>query len=72
MAWVRFPSLPRVFYKRKILEEIESLIGKVTKLEFKIDCGLRGRFARMPIFINLDKPLIPHVLVNGMVQCVEY
>ncbi|MFQ6621627.1 hypothetical protein Gotur_002144 [Gossypium turneri] len=72
MAWVRFPSLPRVFYKRKILEEIESLIGKVTKLEFKTDCGLRERFARMAVFINLDKLLIPHVLVNGTVQCVEY
>ncbi|MBA0792442.1 hypothetical protein Gohar_016940 [Gossypium harknessii] len=54
------------------LEEIESLIGKVTKLEFKTDCGLRGRFARMAVFINLDKLLIPHVLVNGTVQCVEY
>ncbi|KAK5845088.1 hypothetical protein PVK06_001241 [Gossypium arboreum] len=72
MAWVRFPGLPRVFYKRKILEEIRSLIGKVTKLEFKTNCGLRGRFARMAVFINLDKPLIPHVLVIGTVQCVEY
>ncbi|MBA0550378.1 hypothetical protein Golob_021332, partial [Gossypium lobatum] len=32
MAWVRFPSLSRVFYKRKILEEIESLIGKCNAL----------------------------------------
>ncbi|MBA0761541.1 hypothetical protein Gotri_024169 [Gossypium trilobum] len=72
MAWVRFPSLPGVFYKRKILEEIGSLIGKVTKLDFKTDCGSRGRLACMAVFINLNKPLIPHVLINGMVQRVEY
>ncbi|KAK5846358.1 hypothetical protein PVK06_002643 [Gossypium arboreum] len=60
------------FYKRKILEEIGSLIGKVTKLDFKIDCGSRGRFACMAVFINLKKPLIPHVLINGTVQCIEY
>ncbi|MBA0582307.1 hypothetical protein Gorai_024458 [Gossypium raimondii] len=72
MAWVRFPTLPGVFYKRKILEEIGSLIGKVTKLDFKTDCGSRGRFACTAVFINLNKPLIPHVLINGMVQRVEY
>lgn len=72
MVWVHFSSLPDDFYKNKILEKIGSLIGKVTKLDFKIDCGSRGKFARMVVFINLDKSLIPHVLVNGTMQRVEY
>ncbi|KAA3459823.1 Retrovirus-related Pol polyprotein LINE-1 [Gossypium australe] len=32
----------------------------------------RGRFARMAVYINLDKPLIAQVLVNGRNQIVEY
>ncbi|KAG8485315.1 hypothetical protein CXB51_021330 [Gossypium anomalum] len=33
---------------------------------------IRGRFARMVIYVNLDKPLIAQVLVNGLHQKVEY
>ncbi|MBA0560685.1 hypothetical protein Golob_017569 [Gossypium lobatum] len=72
MAWVHLPGLPGVLYKKLILEEIGNLIGKVANLDFKIDYGLRGRFARMIVFINLDKPLVLYILVNGMMQRVEY
>ncbi|MBA0715606.1 hypothetical protein Golax_014496 [Gossypium laxum] len=76
MAWVHLPvhlpGLPGVLYKKLILEEISNLIGKVANLDFKIDYGSRGRFARMTVFINLDKPLVLHILVNGMMQRVEY
>ncbi|MBA0590349.1 hypothetical protein Gorai_019060, partial [Gossypium raimondii] len=61
-----------VLYKKLILEEIGNLIGKVANLDFKIDYGSRGRFARMTVFINLDKPLVLHILVNDMMQRVEY
>ncbi|PPE01769.1 hypothetical protein GOBAR_DD01208 [Gossypium barbadense] len=43
MAWVRFPSLPGVFYKRKILEEIGSLIGKLLLAV----CFLCGRYSHV-------------------------
>ncbi|KAG8493210.1 hypothetical protein CXB51_010587 [Gossypium anomalum] len=58
MAWIRLPGLLGFMYKRKILEAIGSRIGKVTKFDFKTDNRTRGRFARMVVFINLDKPLI--------------
>ncbi|KAA3465259.1 GroES-like zinc-binding alcohol dehydrogenase family protein [Gossypium australe] len=65
-------GLPRFLYKKKILEEIGGIIGKVARLDFNIDSKIRGRFARMAVYINLDKPLIAQVLVNGMHQKVEY
>ncbi|KAK5838811.1 hypothetical protein PVK06_007550 [Gossypium arboreum] len=57
MAWIRLPGLPGFLNNKNILGEIGRLIGKVAKLDFNTDNRLRGRFARMTVFINLDKPL---------------
>ncbi|MBA0784544.1 hypothetical protein Gotri_006735, partial [Gossypium trilobum] len=66
MAWIRLPGLPRHMYKRKILWEIWGMIGRVTKLDFNIDNGVRRRFARMTVYVNLGKALISQVLINGV------
>lgn len=47
-------------------------IGKVTKLDFNTNNEVRGRFARMAVYVNLEKALISQVLVNGVLQRVEY
>ncbi|KAH1131347.1 hypothetical protein J1N35_002725 [Gossypium stocksii] len=67
MAWIRLPGLPGHMYKRQVLREIGATIGKVAKLYFNTDNGVRGRFARMAVFVNLDKPLISQVLINGVI-----
>ncbi|PPS02341.1 hypothetical protein GOBAR_AA18327 [Gossypium barbadense] len=72
MAWIRLPGLPGFMYKRMILEAIGSMIGKVVKFDFNTDNRTRGRFSRMALFINLDKPLISQICVNGKIQRVEY
>ncbi|MBA0561270.1 hypothetical protein Golob_018115 [Gossypium lobatum] len=41
-------------------------------MDFNIDSRSRGRFTRMVIYVNLDKPLVLQVLVNGVLQKVEY
>ncbi|KAH1089757.1 hypothetical protein J1N35_017014 [Gossypium stocksii] len=72
MAWIRLPGLPGYLYKRKIIEAIGGLIGKVVKLDLQTDNRTRGPFAHLAVFINLDKPLVSQVLVDGAVQRVEY
>ncbi|PPD95053.1 hypothetical protein GOBAR_DD07927 [Gossypium barbadense] len=72
MTWVRLPSLPDFPYKKKILEEIGGLIGRLAKLDYNTDSKSRGRFARMTDYINLDKALILNIMVNGFIQRVEY
>ncbi|KAH1032682.1 hypothetical protein J1N35_044856 [Gossypium stocksii] len=72
ITWIRLLGLSRFLCKRKILEEIGGLIDQVTKPDYNIDNRSRGRFARMAIFLNLDKPLLSHILVNGTIQRVEY
>ncbi|KAK5802986.1 hypothetical protein PVK06_030623 [Gossypium arboreum] len=72
IAWIRLPNLLRYLYKRKIIEAIEGLIGKVVKLDVQTDNQMRGRFARLTVYLNLNRPLISQVLVDGIAQCVEY
>ncbi|PPR93435.1 hypothetical protein GOBAR_AA27226 [Gossypium barbadense] len=69
LAWIRLPGLPGLYWWNRQPSEI---IGKVVWLDFNIDSRTRGRFARIAVYINLDKPLIAQVLVNGMNQRVEY
>ncbi|KAG4129861.1 hypothetical protein ERO13_D09G106350v2 [Gossypium hirsutum] len=66
MAWIRLPRLPGHMYKRKILWEIGGMIGRVAKLDFNFDNGVRGKFVRMEIYFNLGKALISQVLINGV------
>ncbi|MFQ6634076.1 hypothetical protein Gotur_011930, partial [Gossypium turneri] len=63
----------RVFYtERKYYETLGDLIGKVTKLYFNTDNKARGHYARMVVYINLDKPLISQVLFNEKIQKIKY
>ncbi|XP_012458146.1 uncharacterized protein LOC105778931 [Gossypium raimondii] len=59
-------------YKCKILVEIGGLVGKVTKLDMNTNNKERGRFARMDVYVTLDRPLVSQVLINGKIQRAEY
>ncbi|KAH1045830.1 hypothetical protein J1N35_036614 [Gossypium stocksii] len=72
MAWIRFPALPSYLYNRKIITEIGELVGKVAKLDLNTDSRIRGHFARMTVYVNLDKPLVSQILINRRSQKVEY
>ncbi|PPR86803.1 hypothetical protein GOBAR_AA33884 [Gossypium barbadense] len=71
-ARIRFPGLPGFLYKKRILEKIGSLVGKVMKLDFKTDSGVRGQIARMAVSIDLKQPLTSQVSINGRIQRVEF
>ncbi|XP_016665736.1 uncharacterized protein [Gossypium hirsutum] len=72
VAWIRLPALPSYLYNRKIITEIGELVGKVVKLDMNTDSRTRGLFARMAVYVNLEKPLVSQILVNGRTQMVEY
>ncbi|KAK5793864.1 hypothetical protein PVK06_035029 [Gossypium arboreum] len=48
------------------------MIGKVAKLDLNIGNKARGRFVHMAVYVNLEKPLVSHVLINGVIQKIEY
>ncbi|XP_012453509.1 uncharacterized protein LOC105775544 [Gossypium raimondii] len=57
MAWIRFPGLPGYLYNHKIITEIGEMVGKVVKLDMNTDNRTRGRFARLAVYVDLEKPL---------------
>ncbi|MBA0701196.1 hypothetical protein Goari_005644 [Gossypium aridum] len=62
---IQFMGLPGHMYNRKILQEIGGMVGYVAKLDFNTDNGVRGRFARMAVYVNLEKAMIFQVFING-------
>ncbi|MBA0630407.1 hypothetical protein Godav_002513 [Gossypium davidsonii] len=55
---IRLSRLLVFMYKMRVLKAIGSMVGNVAKFDFKIDSWTRGRFARMAVFINLDRLLV--------------
>ncbi|KAL4354463.1 hypothetical protein GQ457_06G022390 [Hibiscus cannabinus] len=72
MAWIRLPGLPLTLYKRSFIETIGSQVGFVIKIDFQTENGCRGRFARMAVSLNLRRPLVSKLIINGRPQIVEY
>ncbi|KAK5775463.1 hypothetical protein PVK06_043358 [Gossypium arboreum] len=69
--WIMY-GLPGHLYKKRILWEISGMVGKNAKLDFNTDSKARGKYARMAVYINLGKPLLSQVLINGNIQRIEY
>ncbi|KAK9019640.1 hypothetical protein V6N11_054155 [Hibiscus sabdariffa] len=55
-----------------MIKAIGECIGPIIKIDYHKENGRRGRFARMAISLDLQKPLISKLLVNSRIQIVEH
>ncbi|MBA0693030.1 hypothetical protein Goari_010544, partial [Gossypium aridum] len=62
LAWIKMLVYRGFMCKKRILEAVGRLVGKVAKLDFNTDNKTRGHFARMIVFVDLDRPLVSQVL----------
>ncbi|MBA0641592.1 hypothetical protein Goklo_026128 [Gossypium klotzschianum] len=65
VVWVRLPGLSESYYSSCILKAIGKAIGSMVSINENIISATRGRFARLAICIDLRKPLISKVRING-------
>ncbi|XP_039047520.1 uncharacterized protein LOC120188041 [Hibiscus syriacus] len=72
IVWVRLPGLPYRYYSKAIFRRIAMVIGQVVKIDYSTNSGERGRFARLTVLVNLNKPLIPCLKINEFWQKIEY
>ncbi|KAL4272499.1 hypothetical protein GQ457_13G019110 [Hibiscus cannabinus] len=72
MVWVRLPKLPYRYYTKSLFRHIAAAIGKVVKVDYNTTEGKRGRFARLAIIVDLNKPLVSGIIIDGYRQDVEY
>uniref|UniRef100_A0A2N9J7P9 CCHC-type domain-containing protein n=1 Tax=Fagus sylvatica TaxID=28930 RepID=A0A2N9J7P9_FAGSY len=69
---VGLPELPMEYYHKDSLLHIGSGLGPVLRVDFNTAAGTRGRFARICVQIDLDKPLARTVRVGKTRLAVIY
>ena len=63
-VWIRLLELPIEYYDLVVLRKIGEAIGPVLRIDAHTANGARGRFARLCVQVNLDKPLIKTVKIG--------
>ena len=71
-VWIRLPELPFEYYDPGVLKIIGTAIGPVLRVDSNTASEARGWFARVCVQVNLDRPLITSILLEGIVQDVLY
>lgn len=71
-AWVRLPGLPFHYYHKHVLRTIGDLIGEVLKIDYNTAGGEKARFARLAVKVDLQRPLVYKLVLDGITQFVEY
>ena len=70
--WIRLPELPIKFYEHKALLKIGKAIGPVLRIDANTANGARGRFARLCVQVNLDKPLVKSIYLGRLKQSIQH
>nr|XP_023871666.1 uncharacterized protein LOC111984273 [Quercus suber] len=71
-VWARLPELPFEYYELVFLKEIGNPIGPVLRIDANMALETRGRYARICIQVDLNKPLVRRILLEGVVQEIQY
>ena len=71
-VWVRLPELPIEYYDPRKLKEVGNAIGPVLWVDSNTASEVRGRFVRIFIQVDLNKPLTTSILLEGVVWEVQY
>ncbi|CAL1381149.1 unnamed protein product [Linum trigynum] len=72
VVWVQFPGLPVHFYHKELLFTMGNLLGRSIKFDYLTQHQQRAKFARMVVEVDLSKPLVPRIRLDGRWQQVEY
>ncbi|KAL4333752.1 hypothetical protein GQ457_07G002590 [Hibiscus cannabinus] len=72
VVWARLPGLPYRYYTKSMFRYIAGVIGRIVQIDYNTEEGKRGRFAQLAIVVDLNKPLVSGILLDGVFQKVEY
>ena len=62
--WLRLYELPIELYEAEVLREIRDSIRKVLRIDTHTTMEAGGKYARLCIQIDIDKPLINNILIG--------
>lgn len=69
---VRFRELPLEAFDEKFLDDMGDLVGRTVKVDPISVEAHRGRYARVCVEVDLNKPLLPSIIVFYASQIMEY
>lgn len=72
VVWVQLPELPFEYYELRVLKEIGNAIGQVLRIVANTASETRGRYARICIQVDINKPLVRRILLEGVIQEIQY
>jgi hypothetical protein len=72
MVWIRFPGLNVCYYDESILLALATAVGTPVKVDSNTLNVRRGRFARVCVQIDLNKPVVGKVWMRNFWYQVEY
>ncbi|KAI9072186.1 hypothetical protein K1719_045853 [Acacia pycnantha] len=72
VVWLRISGLSFRYYHKFTLRAIGRLLGEVIKIDYTTETRGRGRYARIAVLVDLQKPLVPWIKVDGRTYGVEY
>ena len=70
--WIRFLELPIELYNSYILPQLAAKIGIVLKVDYHTLMGDKGKYARVCVQIDLNRPLIKTIYIGSFKQTVVY
>ncbi|KAH1113395.1 hypothetical protein J1N35_006773 [Gossypium stocksii] len=59
-------------YYLGLVRALASVIGKIVKVDYNTIDGTRGKFARVAVVVDIFKPLVPFIDVDGKKQAIVY
>ncbi|OMO78091.1 hypothetical protein CCACVL1_14659 [Corchorus capsularis] len=71
-VWIRLPELPIEYFAEEELLQLGRFVGKPLRIDANTRFAMRGKFARICVEIDLDKPLVSKVEVGDNIQIIEY
>ena len=72
VVWIRLNELPIEYYHAEALLQIGKAIGNVLRVDTHTASKSRGRFARLCVQVDVEKPLVTAILIGKREQSVCY
>ena len=72
VVWVHLHALPLELYETEVLKQTGEAIGKVLRIDAQTAMEMRGKYARLCIQVDMNKPLINTVLIGRFEQPMVY
>ena len=71
-VWIRLNELPIEYYNAKALHLIGKSIGNVLRVDTHTATETKGKFARLCVQIDVNKPLVTAILIGKFEQSICY